>query len=132
MKEMVSYGKIIMMREVIFVCSQSEALQILEQAYHRVNKVLPVEDAYLYGSYARGDHRKDSDVDIFITSSSSNQEVETCRWDIAKIASHLSLEHDVVVSVCVRPSASFEPERNFYHANIAREGIRYQAGKVSA
>ena len=49
--------------------TQSQALSILSEVYHRCSRCFPchIKDAYLYGSYARGDHHPESDVDILLT-----------------------------------------------------------------
>ena len=46
------------------MCDKREALAILNEVFNRCSEVIPVTDAYLYGSYARGDYDSESDVDI--------------------------------------------------------------------
>ena len=110
------------------MCTQQEAIGILREVVEKSSAVLPVQDAFLYGSYARGDFGEDSDVDIFLTTPLSRQEAEKKRWEISGVASDISLAHDVVVSICVRNAQDFQPEHNPYHCNVFREGIRYPAG----
>lgn len=107
------------------MCDRKEALDILEKTVKGCSSILPISEAYLYGSYARGDFDRESDVDIFLSTPLSMAEIEKKRWDISGVASDLSLDYDIVVSVCVRPESEFQPEHHPYYASIAREGIRY-------
>lgn len=77
----------------------------------------------LYGSYARGDFRTDSDVDYLVVlkqdAISFGQEVDR----ISPFTSQLGLNYTVYVSAKpVTASAYYRSERLFYQA-VRREGI---------
>ncbi|MEW6400498.1 MAG: nucleotidyltransferase domain-containing protein [Chloroflexota bacterium] len=79
---------------------------------------------YLYGSYARGDYRPGSDVDVMILLKNyRNYWNEQQR--ISRLASEVSLEHDVTVSCIFVKEAQWENARNerplLY--NIHKEGL---------
>ena len=111
------------------MCTKEQALQILSEAYERCQVLYEgrVRDAYLYGSYARGDFHAESDVDIMMVVSAQDEFVRERRWDLFDINSDLSLEHDITVSVKAAPVGRFERMREAlpYYRNIRQEGIRY-------
>ena len=109
------------------MCSKDEALQILGEVYSQCASIIPVSDAYLYGSYARGDYRDSSDVDIMVISPLSADALHDHRWDFAHISSEISMAHDVTVSLTVRTEEQFKPHAIPYHGNVVKEGIRYSA-----
>ena len=84
-------------------------------------------DAYLYGSYARGDFDEESDVDILITLNVEPSDIANCRNDISEIISDISLEHDITVSVALKPIEQFNKYQNIlpYYQNVLKEGIKY-------
>ena len=51
------------------MCTQSDAMRIFKEAVEACQKVLDgkVRNAWMYGSYARGDFHEGSDVDILLT-----------------------------------------------------------------
>lgn len=120
-----------MKKAVNNMCTKKDALSILNEAYDSCNAVLhqSVVDAYLYGSYARGDYHDESDVDILLTSSLPMEQIRNVRRDIAAIASQLSLEHDITVSLTVKQADQFRTYMNIapYYQNVLKEGIRYGA-----
>ena len=111
------------------MCSQNQAIAILGEVFLSCNSILgnKIADAYLYGSYARGEQHSESDIDILLTVSLEQDEISRFRNEIGKIASELSLKYDVTVSVTVKPLAQFTRYAAVlpYYKNILREGIRY-------
>ena len=110
------------------MCNKTEALQILRETYERCSSVLPISDAYLYGSYARGDYRPYSDVDIMLISALPEKEIREKNMLISSIVGDMCIDHDVTISVSVRSKDQFKPQSLPYHRNIVTEGIRYNAG----
>jgi predicted nucleotidyltransferase len=84
-----------------------------------------LRDVVLYGSYARGDYKEWSDVDIMVLADIPNED----RWKtyqiISKLTSGIDLEYDILVSINVTDCATFykflkvEP----FYQNVQREGV---------
>ena len=109
------------------MCTQNQALTILEEVYQQCSSRFPcrIEDAYLYGSYARGDYHAESDVDILLTVDA--EDIAPLRKVAAGVSSFLSLKHDVTVSVSLKPAAQFRRYSDTmpFYQDVLREGIRY-------
>lgn len=114
------------------MCDKNEALSILSEVYERCSPILPISDAYLYGSYARGDYRPYSDVDIMLISSLPDKEIRAQNTQISEIVGEMCIEHDVTISVSVRSMDQFKPQSLPYHKSIVTEGIRYNPGGFNA
>ena len=110
------------------MCDKNEALSILSEVYERCSPILPISDAYLYGSYARGDYRPYSDVDIMLISTLPEKEIRARNMQISSIVGDMCIDHDVTISVTVRSQEQFKRQALPYYQNIAAEGIRYKAG----
>jgi uncharacterized protein len=83
-----------------------------------------LKGVYLYGSYARGDYRPGSDVDVMILLSNyRNYWKEQNR--ISRLASDVSLEYDVTVSCIFIKELQWKTAHNerplIY--NIHKEGV---------
>lgn len=67
------------------------------------------------------------DIDILLTVDLEQAEIAKHRNDVAKVTSRLSLEHDITVSVTVKPLEQFRRYQTAlpYYRNVVREGIRY-------
>lgn len=111
------------------MCTRNQALEILGEVYR---SCLPIYnnricDAFLYGSYARGNHTNESDIDIMLTVDMQTAEIAEQRTAIASVTSNLSLKYDVTVSVTVKSIEQFEKYSDIlpYYKNVLSEGIRY-------
>ena len=111
------------------MCNKNQAIDILGEVYNTCNPLFnnTVKDAFLYGSFARGDYHSESDVDILLTVDIPAEEIPKYRNSLALITSDLSLKHDVTVSVTVK---SFEQFSKFakvqpFYMNVLKEGVRY-------
>ena len=113
------------------MCDQGQALQILSEVYEACKPFFKnkLRDVYLYGSYARGDYHKESDVDILVSVDLEPTEISEYRQSIAAIASDLSLKHDITISVTMKSAMQFHKYMNVipFYKNVIEEGIRYGA-----
>ena len=113
------------------MCNRTQAIQILGEVCRACDPVFGdlLKDAYLYGSYARGDYHEESDIDILLTVDLEQPELSKYRNTIAGITSDLSLKHDITVSVTVKPLAQFRKYAHVlpFYKNVVGEGIRYDA-----
>ncbi|MBE6813715.1 MAG: nucleotidyltransferase domain-containing protein [Ruminococcaceae bacterium] len=111
------------------MCTKNQAIEILGKVYNASLSVYDsaVKEAYLYGSYARGDYHAESDVDVLLIVDVPQETVAAKRNAIAYIASELSLKYGVTVSVSVKPLLQFERFANIlpFYKNVLSEGIRH-------
>jgi uncharacterized protein len=77
---------------------------------------------YLYGSYARGDYRQGSDVDVMILLRDYEDYFEELRRS-TELASDLSLEYDVTVSRLIIKEIQWRESVMPVVRNIHRDGV---------
>ena len=53
----------------------------------------------LYGSYARGDYTKDSDIDIMILLDMSDMDIKQYRHDLSGETFEFNMDHDLDIKV---------------------------------
>ena len=111
------------------MCGKNTVICILEEAYSACASIFKeyIKEAYLYGSYARGDYSKESDVDILVTVALDRTELSKYRNALASVSSDLSLKHNVTVSLIVKPYDEFTLYSSTlpFYMNVIKEGIRY-------
>ena len=109
------------------MCTKSE-LQIVLQEVENASKQLygdKLNKIILYGSYARGDNTEESDIDIMIILDGDIDDVKKMRSLTAEMASNISIEQEVFLSIVLRDKKHFEDSLDFlpFYQNIEREGI---------
>ncbi|HAY23149.1 MAG TPA: hypothetical protein DCY27_13510 [Desulfobacterales bacterium] len=78
---------------------------------------------YLYGSYARGDFRPDSDIDVLIVlegTANPGQEIDRIGDGVADIC----LDHNVLIGTFPVPEEWLKERKSPLFENVRREGIR--------
>ena len=79
----------------------------------------------VYGSYARGDYKENSDIDVMILTSLSKEDIEKIENRIFDVAFDLELETGIVINPVMENEAHYRywlGALPFYN-NVEREGI---------
>lgn len=80
-----------------------------------------VAEIILFGSYARGDYRKGSDVDLLVVWKGDEEE----GWrSMTRIAFGVLLSHGAYISVKVVTPEDMEKDNTFIR-NVRKEGVAY-------
>lgn len=79
----------------------------------------------LYGSYARSEHKKESDIDFLVLVDDTEENLTQNRYRIADVMTKLSLNHDILVSITEETYDRFQnySEALPFYRNINKEGI---------
>ena len=98
---------------------------ILQMIKDSVQKTEPDATVILYGSYARGEEREDSDIDILIL---VDRDKEKITWDEKMKITHpicdIELEMETIISPVVYSKKGWANHRvTPYYENVNREGI---------
>lgn len=93
--------------------------QLSDLLGNRLKKVI------LYGSYARGDYDKNSDIDIMILTDFNDNELAKYRGKIRDLACDLELENDIIISPIVRNIEKYNNRINIvpFYMNVQKEGV---------
>ena len=79
----------------------------------------------LYGSYARGDYRDDSDIDIMILLNISDIEAKSYQESLSEITFNYNFDFDMDINPIAHSEEVFNKWRNAYpfFKNIEKDGI---------
>ncbi len=110
-----------------------QELQAVQKYVNYLQKTIPeqVKVVALFGSKARGDSQRDSDIDVLVILA---QEDRQLRRVILKQAARISLEYDVLLSPRVIGAERWEQMRGFsLYRNVVREatGLGIVGGKLT-
>lgn len=78
-----------------------------------------------YGSYARGDFTKESDIDVLILLNCDKEQVMKYRKQISRLSSRIGLKNDVEVSLLLRDRETFERQGDTlpFYKNVKKEEV---------
>lgn len=87
-----------------------------------MNRVMPLQAVYLFGSHARGEARPDSDVDLCIVADGAARQLDTARrfreamWDMNDLPAF------TLVPITPQRLAEKRAGGDFFFATILKEG----------
>jgi len=100
---------------------------VTDELRHNAQTILgdKLRKIILYGSYARGDYKEYSDLDIMVLADYNESEESGLQEAIYKISSHASLEYDITVSMYLNNESLFKSRLHIspYYRNIISEGV---------
>lgn len=103
----------------------------LAHVYREIDKLFgdKLEDAILYGSYARGDYHEESDVDVALLVNIRRESLCDYNKPLAHIMTEISMEFDMLVNIVCIPVDEFYKYRNAlpFYRNIDTDGVRLSA-----
>ena len=110
------------------MCTKSEVNIITSAVAEEAKRLLgdKLDAVILYGSYARGDYDDESDIDVMVRVICKKEERLKYRKLFVHFASSLSLEYDIVVSLNIVDTETFNRYRNHlpFYKNVESEGIK--------
>ena len=100
---------------------------LLDQYLGNIQKIYGshVRKIILYGSYARGDFRQDSDIDLMILLNLSDMEIKEYRHQLSCMTYDFNMDHDLVIKPIAKSEEHFKKWVTGYpfYANINEEGV---------
>ena len=103
-------------------------ITLLGQYVEEVKKIYGerLKSVILYGSYARGDYRPDSDIDIMILVDLTDMEVEELSKQLSWSTYDFNEEHDTDIKPIVKSDTHFKKWLGVYpfYTNVQKEGVK--------
>ena len=109
------------------MCMPNNVNEEIQKFINEVKKILGdrLKKVILYGSYARGEYNKKSDVDIMILTDLSFEEIEDYRDKISDAAFEIELKTGIILSPVVKNIEKYNTRRKFvpFYKNVEKEGV---------
>ena len=99
--------------------------EVVNQISHAIRRVAPTATAILYGSEARGDARKDSDIDVLILLDDDKRNLRS-EDELAGELYDIELTTGILISpmIMLRKQWENRPFKTPFYVNVMNEGIR--------
>ena len=113
------------------MCSQSVLNEITGKVVQAARDSLggKLDKVILYGSYARGDHDDESDIDIMVLADIPREDTLHATFMISDASGDLSLEYDTLVSIHVTDCSTFYEYIDVlpFYMNVMKDGVELYA-----
>ena len=115
------------------MCSQAELQNVLSQTSNHMKALFGdrFHSAILYGSYARGTHTADSDIDIMVLVDMDRYELPRFRKSVNEFVNKIDREYnfDFILSILLQDVDTFNKYRNAsaFFRDVSLEGVAVNA-----
>ena len=104
-------------------------IQILLKEYTELLKGIygiHLKSVILYGSYARGDYKEDSDIDIMILLDLTDLDIKNYRHELSGMTYDFNMDNDMDIKPIAKSKEHFQKWLEVYpfYANIHQEGVK--------
>lgn len=85
-----------------------------------------LKSVILYGSYARGDYKEDSDIDIMILLDLSDMDIKAYRHKLSDVTFDFNMDYDLDIKPIAKSEEHFNKWVGIYpfYSNVMKEGVR--------
>ena len=85
-----------------------------------------IQRIILYGSYARGDYKADSDIDIMILLDLSDMDIKQYRHELSGETYDFNMDYDLDIKPIAKSQQHFQKWVDVYpfYANVKKEGVK--------
>ena len=105
--------------------------ELLDKYIAEIKKIYGthLQEVILYGSYARGDFKEDSDIDIMILVDLSEEEIQKSRDRVSDFTYDFNMDYDLLIMPVVKGMAHFKywSEAYPFYQNVEKEGVNLYA-----
>lgn len=109
------------------MCTKMELDQILTTFLNCARKAFgeQLKEVILFGSYARGDFREDSDIDVLLVADIKEIEVTDYAYQLSECLGDIAMEYGMVLSPIIEPYSSYLAYKDTapFLCNARREGL---------
>ena len=104
--------------------NQTKIMAVVREYRRKLKEIFgnQLDNVILYGSFARDEGRKGSDIDILFVLHAPFVYMEAIR-KLSHITAEMSIENDVVISRVFVPNEDIQRRKLPFFMNIRREGI---------
>lgn len=102
--------------------------QLIQQYVSNIHDIYGshLREIILYGSYARGDFRPNSDIDIMILLDLSDIDIKKYRHQLSDMTFDFNMDYDVDIKPIAKSEEHYRKWVDNYpfYSNVNREGVR--------